>query len=148
MSYTPYSLLSGFFTGAGILLIVLQGLPGMGQGAVEGSLIDQIKAWPSGIATVNTDALALVVGSIILGFLWHGAPARLAPAPFVVMAVGTVAGAAWLQGAPTIGEIPAGLPDMRLPVISLEFLLRALEPAFMLAILSSVDTLITALFAD
>ena len=61
VSYTPYSLLSGFFTGAGILLIVMQGLPGMGQGAVEGSVIDQIKAWPSGIATVNTDALALVL---------------------------------------------------------------------------------------
>ena len=148
VSYTPYSLLSGIFTGAGILLIVMQGLPGMGGRAVDGGVIDQIKAWPAGIATVNTDALALVVGSIILGFLWRGAPARLAPAPFVVMAVGTVAGAVWLQDAPTIGEIPAGLPALRLPVISLEFLLRALEPAFMLAIPSSVDTLITALFAD
>ena len=53
-----------------------------------------------------------------------------------------------LREAPTIGDIPIGLPAPQLPDITLEFVLRVVQPAFAMALLSSVSTLIVALQLD
>ena len=54
----------------------------------------------------------------------------------------------WLTGTPVIGQIPAGLPGMQFALPSAGFLARALEPALILALLGSVDSLLVSLVAD
>ena len=44
--------------------------------------------------------------------------------------------------------MPTGLPDLQIPVFSVGFILGALEPALVLALLGSIDSLLTSLIAD
>ena len=145
--YLPSSLTSGFFSGFGVLLLIKQGLLALGS-SPAGSAVDNLKAWPSAVADANYYALALAVICVVFGLAWRGRLARLAPAPFVVLVAGTVLGVVWFRDAPAIGNIPQSLPVPELPAISLEFLLRVVQPAFAMALLSSVSTLIVALHVD
>ena len=54
----------------------------------------------------------------------------------------------WLTDVPTIGAVPTNIPSFLLPEISPGILVRAIEPALVIALVSSVDTLLTALVAD
>ena len=67
----------------------------------------------------------------------------------MALAAGTALGVLWFTEAPVIGAIPIGLPSpatrrCRRP----DFLLHALQPAIILALLGSVDSLLTSLVAD
>ena len=130
--YLPSSLTSGFFSGFGVLLLIKQGLLALGS-SPAGSAVDNLKTLPSAMADANYYALALAAICVALGLAWRGRLARLAPAPFVVLVAGTVLGVLWFRDAPAIGNIPQSLPVPELPAISLEFLLRAVQPAFAMA---------------
>ena len=147
-SYIPFSLSSGYFTAFGILLMVKQSLLALGASPMRGGVVDTIQAWPDAIADLNIHALALTVICLALGLLWRGRLRRLCPAPFVALAAGILIGALWLKNAPTVGEIPMGLPTVELSAVSLDFFLRVLQPAFVMALLGSASTLITALRLD
>ena len=61
---------------------------------------------------------------------------------------GTLLSALWLRGVPVIGEVPTGLPQLRLPDLSLNFFARAFQPALIIGLLGAIDSLLTALIAD
>ena len=147
VSYIPFSLTAGFFTAFGFLLIIKQVLLALGA-SPAGTALDSINALPSAIADLEPQALALSVFCVALGLLWRGRLLRIAPSPFVVLVIGTIVGVTALRGAPTIGEIPTGLPAPQLPELSLDFLVRVIQPAFAMALLSSVSTLIVSLQLD
>ena len=147
-SYIPFSLSSGYFTAFGILLMVKQSLLALGASPMRGGVVDTVQALPDAIADLNIHALALTVICLALGLLWRGRLRRLCPAPFVALAAGILIGALWLKNAPTVGEIPMGLPTVELSAVSLDFFLRVLQPAFVMALLGSASTLITALRLD
>ena len=83
-----------------------------------------------------------------MGLLWRGPLARLVSAQIAMLVVGTFAGILWFHNAPTVGHLSFGLPTLRLPAVSWELLLTLLEPAFTMAIITSVGTLVTALRTD
>ena len=64
------------------------------------------------------------------------------------MSAGTLLGVLWMGDAPVIGPVPTGLPALQFELPSAGFLVRALEPAIILALLGSVDSLLTSLVAD
>lgn len=147
VAYIPFSLTAGFFTAFGFLMIIKQVLLALGA-SPAGSAADSIEALPSAIADLHPQGLALAVLCVALGAAWRGRLLRISPAPFVVLVVGTIVGVAVLRDAPTIGQIPTGLPAPQLPDVSLEFLIRVMQPAFAMALLSSVSTLIVSLQLD
>ena len=142
IAYIPHSLLSGFFSAAGILLIVTQVLPALGLPTAPGGIVGNVKEWPS--AVVNYDALAVAVVTIAIGILWPGKLAKYAPGQFIALVVGTSAGVLWFDDAPVIGDIPNTLPDLTLPIIET----AVITPAFTMALLSGATTLLTALQTD
>ncbi len=148
VSYTPYSVISGFMTGIGMIIIIIQVLPFLGIEPVPGGPVSVISAWPELLGSFNTDAVIVAAIALVIGFAWRGFPARYVPGPLVALAAGSVAGLLWFGGAPTIGDIPRGLPAFQIPVISPDFLLRVIQPALILALLGSIDSLLTSLIAD
>ncbi|MCY3638343.1 MAG: SulP family inorganic anion transporter, partial [Chloroflexi bacterium] len=54
----------------------------------------------------------------------------------------------WLTGTPVIGDVPTGLQSLVLPELSPAFLLGAVQPAITIALLGSIDSLLTSLIAD
>ena len=147
-SYIPTSLTSGFFAAFGVLIMVKQIIPALGGTPPRGGVVDNIKAWPEAVNAANFEALALTAICVAVALLWRGRLLRFSPPLFVALLVGIVAGWLVFRGAPTVGEIPSGLPALQLSAISLEFFLRALQPAFIMALLASVATFIQALRVD
>lgn len=74
--------------------------------------------------------------------------ARWLPALLAALVAGSLLGVLWLTNAPTTGPIPAVLPQLRLAVPSLTFVIGALQPALILALLGSIDSLLAGMVSD
>ena len=148
ISYVPVSLLDGFFVGVGLLIIATEILPALGLHPVSGGLVGAAMAAPSAVAKVNTDALLVTAVCFMMVLVWRGRLRRIAPDQFMMLVAGTLAGIFWLNGAPVIGEIHVGVPVPQLPEFSVGFFLRVVEPAFMIALISSFGLLIGAMLVD
>ena len=70
------------------------------------------------------------------------------PAPLVALVAGTLLVLFLFPGAPVLGEIPTGSPDPQLPKFALEAVPGIVQSALVLALLGSIDSLLTSLIAD
>ena len=148
VSYTPYSVISGFMSGIGLIIMVIQVLPFLGLESVPGGPLNSIRAWPDAIGDLNYEALVVGIIALVVGVFWPSRVRKFLPGPLAALIAGTLVGLLWLNGAPTIGEVPTGLPEFQRPQLSPSFLAGVLEPAFILALLGSIDSLLTSLVAD
>ena len=148
VSYTPYSVISGFMSGVGIIIILLQTLPALGFGGANGGPLDAVRAWPDAIADLNASAAAIALVSLGVCIFWPARLHRWFPATLAALAIGTLMGVLWLDAAPVIGEVPSGLPEFEGLNLSPGVLAGAVQPALTLALLGAVDSLLTSLIAD
>ena len=148
IAYVPSSLMEGFFCGVGVLLITVHSLRVLGFAPANGGLIGAVKAWPEALAGLNFDALAIAALAMAIGLLWRGRLLRLAPAQCVMLVFGALAGIFWFSGAPIVGEIETGLPRLQLPEASADALLRTVQPAFIMAMISSIGVLAMRMMVD
>ena len=148
VAYTPYSVISGFMSGVGIIIILVQSLPFMGGTIATGGPVGAIRSWPSLLDDFNIDALGIAAVTLAVAALWPSRVSRYMPYTLVALVVGTFLGVVWLTDADVIGAVPTDLPTLQVPNLSGSFLLGAIEPALVIALVSSVDTLLTSLVAD
>ena len=146
--YTPYVVVSGFMTGIGIIVILIQVLPLLGSPPAPGGALGAVRALPEALGALNGHALAVGLITLAAGVLWPRRLAKYLPGPLLSLIVGTLLGVLWLGGAPILGDVPAGLPGLKIGIPPAAFLLQALQPALILALLGSVDSLLTSLVAD
>ena len=126
VSYMPHIVLTGFMSGIGVLLLSAQ---------VE-------KLFRLGTSDVVLAALCLAVF-----FVWPARIGKLLPAPLAAVGIGWVV-ALYLPDIEQLGPVPVGLPIPVLEVPSLDFLPEAVGPAVLIALISSVYTLMWSLIAD
>ena len=148
VAYTPYVVVSGFMSGIGIIIFLIQAMPFLGAPTAPGGPMGAAGALPEAIAGMNTDAFTIGVVTLAVAALWPRRLARIVPGLLVALVAGTLLGVLWLDDAPVIGTVPTGLPALQIGLPSAGFLLHAVEPALILALLGSVDSLLTSLIAD
>ena len=148
VAYTPHVVISGFMSGIGVIILLMQTLPLLGASGSTGGPMGAVRALPAAVNAIDIGAVAIGAVTLGVGFLWPRRFSRFAPGPLVALAAGTALGVLWFTEAPVIGAIPAGLPALQLGVPPATFLLYALQPAIILALLGSVDSLLTSLVAD
>lgn len=144
----PYTVISGFMSGIGVIIFVLQLAPLFGQ-AGSASVIGSIQQLPEVFSQPNIYALGLGLLTLIIVF---GMPPRLSqilPAPLVALVVGTLV-SLYVAGdrVPRIGEIPTGLPAFHWPQAEWGALKDMLGFGIVLATLGAIDSLLTSLVAD
>lgn len=145
----PYPVISGFMTGIGVIIILLELGPLLGF-ASAGKISAAIAALPQQVT--HLDGHALLIGLLTLGviFGWRGNFNRIIPAPLVALIAATLV-IEWVfpgSSIERIGEIPSSLPALQIPVLHFELMREMLVNALMLAILGSIDSLLTSLVAD
>ncbi len=148
VAYTPYSVISGFMSGIGVIIIILQILPFIGQEGVSGGPVGAIRALPDALPNIDFDAFIIAAATLAVGILWPQKLHRFFPSTLAALITGTLLGVLWLTHAPVISEVPTGLPSIQLPEISGAFLVKAVQPALIIALLGSIDSLLTSLIAD
>ncbi len=148
VAYTPYSVISGFMSGIGVIIIILQILPFIGQPGVSGGPVGAIQAIPSAIPNIDLGAVIIAAATLAVGVAWPQKLHKYFPSTLAALATGTLLGVLWLVDAPVIGQVPTGLPSLQLPAFSGDFFVKAIQPALILALLGSIDSLLTSLIAD
>ncbi len=148
VSFTPYSVISGFMSGIGVIIILLQTLPFLGAAAATGGPAGAMRALPEAVTGVNPHSLAIAAATLAVGTLWPRPLRRYLPPTLAALIAGTLLGVLWLTNTPVIGDVPTGLPTLRLPDISWSVLDGVLTPALTIALLGSIDSLLTSLIAD
>lgn len=145
--YTPVSVVSGFMTGIGVIIITMQIAPLFGAPS-QASPSAAITALPDLPALLQRDAA--IVGLIALGCMiaWPARLGRFLPAPLAALILATLAAVFVFKEAPRIGDIPSGLPSFIAPVIPIADIPGVLSAALALALLGSIDSLLTSLVAD
>ena len=148
VAYTPYAVVSGFTSAVGVIIIVVQVLPFFGTEVALGGALKSLRSWPDAVANIDPSALALGLITLAVCIFWPGQLKRYLPPSVAALIIGTLAGVLWLSNAPTIGEVPTGLPDIHTPELVLGDLGSALAAAVTLALLGSINSLLTARVAD
>jgi SulP family sulfate permease len=116
----PYTVVSGFMSGIGIILIILQFGPLLGQASPAGGVIGTLESVPDLITNAQTSEFFLGIMTIAVLFLMPGKLKRYLPPQLVALVLGTVISIMFLSmdDIRRIGEIPTGLPDFQMPVFS------------------------------
>ena len=148
VTYTPYSVISGFMTGVGVIIIVGQSLPFLGAPTVPGGTIATLLNFVDILDHFQISALGIAGVTLAVGLFWPDRFDKYLPSTLVALVVGTLLGVFWLTDAPVIGAVPTDLPAFQLPALSAGGIARAIEPAMVIALVGSVDTLLTGLVAD
>ena len=127
--------------------MLIQTLPFLGAPTATGGALGAIRAlrrrWPH-----QLQRLAIAAATLAIGVAWPRRLQRFLPGALVALIAGTLLGVLWLRGVPVDRTDPhrpaagAAFPAVR------RVLLRALQPALILALLGSVDSLLTSLVAD
>ena len=146
----PYTVVSGFMSGIGIILIILQIGPLLGQPAPSGGVIAVLQNLPVLIAGMQTSETVLAALTIAILFLIPKKLKQHLPPPLVALVACTVLSVIFLSDADVrrIGEIPTGLPDLQLPMFSSDQWQIMLIDAVVLGMLGCIDALLTSVVAD
>jgi len=119
INLVPYPVISGFMSGIGCIIIILQLAPFVGEVGAGGPL-KSILALPKLLSQIHSSALMLgVVALATVCFIPHRIN-RYIPGPLLALLLGTVLSYFFLRDVSIIGEIPSGLPSIQLPVFSIE----------------------------
>lgn len=142
----PYPVVSGFMSGIGVIIIILQLDATLGHAAPAGT-IPGITYLPTALGSINWSALAVAAATLLVVYSWPTTWGKYLPGPLAALTVGTVL-SLFLGAMPILGDIPSGLPDFHMPVFDQGAAPLVLEAAFILAVLGSIDSLLTSLVAD
>ena len=148
VAYTPHVVISGFMSGIGLIVMLIQALPFIGAPAAPGGVVGTVRVLSEAVGDINYSAFAIAFVTLAVGVLWPRRLSKIVPGTLVALITGTLLSVLWFTEVPVIGIIPSGLPEIILVPPSADFLLRAIEPALILALLGSVDSLLTSLIAD
>lgn len=148
VNYTPYSMIAGFTSGIGLMIIIIQTLPFLGADPAPGGLLGIIRVWPEAVARLNLHAVIIGGAALAICVFWPRRLGRYLPGPLLALIAGTAIAMLWLHDAPAIGKLPQGVPTLHLPALAPEALISAVQPALTLALIGSVNSLVASLVAD
>jgi sulfate permease, SulP family len=154
IKYIPDPVIAGFTAGIGVIIFVGQWKDFLGLTPAASGLRFHEKLWSliEALPTVNpaTAGLALLaLGILILGARFL----RRIPAPLIALIVVTAIQAVFqFKGVATIGSafggIPRSLPALSFPSLDLARVLSLVGPAFTIALLGAIESLLSAVVAD
>ncbi len=145
----PYTVISGFMSGIGVIIITLQLAPLLGY-SPQSSVIEGLQQLPEALANPYPVAAGLGILTLAIVFGWSGRWAKIVPSPLLALIVCTTISVVIFPNSdvPRIGEIPQGFPQLQWPQLSLNQVRDIVGYGLMLAILGAIDSLLTSLVAD
>ncbi|WP_447075585.1 SulP family inorganic anion transporter [Vibrio alginolyticus] len=146
----PYSVISGFMSGIGVILIILQLSPLMGHAAPSGGVLGTLSTLPETISNLKFSELFLGLLTLGILFFFPKQYRKYVPAQLVALVAVTLLSVILFdtEDIRRIGEIPAGLPSLVAPYIDTDMFVEMVIDALVLGTLGCIDTLLTAVIGD
>jgi SulP family sulfate permease len=151
--FIPHPLITGFT--AGIAVIIASGevkdALGLRMGAVPADFIERFHVFGQNMHTINGAAVALCLASIVIIVLWPRVSRRI-PSPLIALLATTIAARLLSLDVETIGSrfgtLSASLPHPVLPHLSFADVTTLVRPAFTIALLGAIESLLSAVVSD
>jgi SulP family sulfate permease len=153
IKYIPYPLIIGFTTGIAVIIFSseVKDFFGLKMGSVPADFISKWIAYGHHLSSVNIYAIAIGLFTLLVVLLWPKVTDRI-PGSLIAIIVTTLAVYFFKIPVETIGSrfgsIPSSLPRPIIPGVSLETIQQLIRPAFTIALLGSIESLLSAVVAD
>ncbi|HHO41846.1 MAG TPA: SulP family inorganic anion transporter [Epsilonproteobacteria bacterium] len=147
VQYIPYPVISGFMSGIGVIIIILQLAPLFGA-TLDASVAHALISLPTVI--MQTNGQSLLLGSLTLMILYFTPQrfSKIIPSPLIALVALTLFSILAGFEVDTIGKIPAVFPSFVAPSFELSTYTTVITLALTLAMLGTIDTLLTSIVAD
>jgi SulP family sulfate permease len=153
VKFIPHPLVTGFTSGIAVIIFTSQfkDLLGLPVGTVPPDFVGKWRLFGAHLAAADPTTLAVAGATLLVLVAWPRIH-RTIPGPFVAL-VG-VSAAVHALGLPVetigsrFGAMATGLPVPRLPAVPFETWTALVGPAFTIAILAAVESLLSAVVAD
>ena len=153
IKFIPHPLIVGFTTGIAVIIFSSQmkDLFGLNMGAVPTDFIDKWQAYFHHFTTLNWSSIAIGMGTILIIIL-SPKITRIIPGSLIAILLATILVQVFHLPVDTIGSrfgsIPSSLPMPVIPHLDYEIIKNLLPPAFTIAILGGIESLLSAVVAD
>lgn len=149
VKFIPYPVLSGFMSGIGTIIILFQLYPFFGH-VSEKNTIDIIIHFYKPLTAMNISAVGLGCLTIVIIYIFPKIT-KAVPSQLVALVVVTLTAFFLKTDVPIIGDIPSGLPELKIAsIFSIDpsNYMLVIKFAITLAALGAIDSLLTSVIAD
>jgi sulfate permease, SulP family len=154
IKFIPYPVTTGFTSGIAVVIATSQLRDLFGLSMPDGvpvHFVDKWVAYAQHLDTASLHATAVAAGTVAILIFWPRVSRRV-PAPFVAIVAAAVGVAALGLDVETIGsrfgELSLSPRRPAVPPVSLELIRALIGPAFTIALLAGVESLLSAVVAD
>lgn len=147
VKFVPYPVISGFMNGVGVILIILQLAPVLGHKMYSSPLLT-LENLGIIFSDISADAFVLALLTLFIIFSMPKWVNRIFPLQLVALILVTWIANALQMPVEKIGEIQTYLPQINFPNISFDDFIQISPTAIIIAVICSVETLLTTLVLD
>lgn len=153
IKFVPRPLVTGFTSGIAVVILTSQvkDFFGLRMGDVPVDFVEKWRAFGANAAAFTPDALIVGGGALALILLWPKLGTRI-PAPIVALVAATVLATVMDLPVETIGSrfgaVSSAAPRPSLPSMTWAELRVLVSPAFTIAMLAAIESLLSAVVAD
>ena len=147
IKYVPYPVISGFLTGIGLIIIILQLSPLLG-GSTYSSTIKALISYPQLFTHINLQALLLGLATLLMLFFTPKCITKYIPSQLLALVLMT--GVAWYFGCNVekITGVTFSIPQAYIPHLNLDFMMKNIPTALTLAFIATSESLLTGIIMD
>lgn len=152
IKYIPKTITMGFTLGIafGIFVGQLKDFFGLQMGAVPSEFLEKIAAYAENFHTIQPMTLAIGLLALLIQIFWPRVSQKI-PGSLIAILATTLIVALFKLPVATIGDlytIKPGLPEFAVPELSFGLVKQLISPAFTIAILASIESLLSCVVAD
>lgn len=153
IKYIPYTITTGFTCGIGVSLLVgqLKDFLGLSIKSVPSEFIEKIGAYIKNISTIDVTTVLIGVLSLAILILFPLITDKI-PSSLVAIIVTTLvvkfAGLNVNTIGSVYGELSSSLPLPHIPSVTFEMLQSLISPAFTIALLAGIESLLSCVVSD
>lgn len=153
IKYIPYTITTGFTCGIAVTLFVgqLKDFFGLSIEKVPSDFLPKVEAYIANIGTINWTATLIGLLAVVIMLVWPKITDKI-PGSLVAIVVTTiivqVAGLQVNTIGSVFGELSSSFPKFRLPNVTFDMVRQLISPAFTIAILAGIESLLSAVVSD
>lgn len=153
IKYIPYTITTGFTCGIAVTLFVgqIKDFLGLDMGAVPSEFIEKLGAYAANITTINLVTVAIGAVALVILILWPKVTDKL---PGSLIAIIVTTAIVYFAKLPVntigsvYGELSSAFPSFHMPSFSYKLVQELISPAFTIAILAGIESLLSAVVSD
>ena len=152
IKFIPKTITIGFTLGIAIGIVVgqIKDFLGFNMGAVPAEFLTKLVAYSHNLGSISYITLAIGILALLIQIFWSKVSKKI-PGSLVAIIVTTLLVAIFKLPVKTIGDlytIKAGLPSFSMPVLSFSLVREMILPAFTIAMLAAIESLLSAVVSD